>query len=186
MCLKDCRDPPTMEISIDANKQGTGPSGLSPLLQQFPPLISCCNSECRNYKQQKSPRMSSTTGLHAHPYYPTDAAIPGYAPNERDTLTLVSIFATVCTGVSLAASLAAKRARPQIPASDLWTIVWFALCTTLHLHQPNMATANRPIQAAASTSSSKATSHTTSNASAAGRTSSASSGRNTRSPTRGI
>jgi hypothetical protein len=40
MCLKDCRDPPTMEISVAANKQGTGPSGLSPLLQQFPALIS--------------------------------------------------------------------------------------------------------------------------------------------------
>lgn len=66
----------------------------------------------------------------AHPYYPLGLEVVGYLPNEWNTLTLLSIFATTCTGIFALTYLLVMRVQPKISSSDLWIIMWFVLCTT--------------------------------------------------------
>ncbi|PYI02930.1 EBDP4, emopamil-binding protein [Aspergillus sclerotiicarbonarius CBS 121057] len=68
-----------------------------------------------------------------HPYYPPDAVISDYAPNEWGTLPLVSIFAGVCALIFLTTYAGCLRMRPHIPTTELWTVLWFVLCGAIHL-----------------------------------------------------
>lgn len=72
---------------------------------------------------------SMATILPAHPYYPPEVEIIGYIANEWDTLTLVSIFAAVCTAIFSVTYVVVNKVRSQIPLSELSTILWFVLCT---------------------------------------------------------
>ncbi|KAF9884649.1 hypothetical protein FE257_001402 [Aspergillus nanangensis] len=69
----------------------------------------------------------------SHPYYPPTIEIPNYAPNDRGTLALISIFAVVCIAVFLGTYLIATRSRPQISTGDIITAQWFVLCGCIHL-----------------------------------------------------
>lgn len=67
----------------------------------------------------------------SHPYYPTDARITNYAPNERSVLGLLSIAglgSTALLGVTL---LLSTWARPKLRKGDRIAILWFVLCTNL-------------------------------------------------------
>lgn len=63
-----------------------------------------------------------------HPYHPLGMKVVGYQANERDSITLVSIFASGCAIIFFAAYLIAMKVHPKISRSDLWTIMWFILC----------------------------------------------------------
>ncbi|KAF2204003.1 EBDP4, emopamil-binding protein [Delitschia confertaspora ATCC 74209] len=69
----------------------------------------------------------------SHPYYPLDANIFGYEPNERSTLELVSQFGSGCVLILSITYFVTKRVRPHIPVSDLLTTMWFVLCGCMHL-----------------------------------------------------
>ncbi|PLB44501.1 3-beta-hydroxysteroid-Delta(8),Delta(7)-isomerase [Aspergillus steynii IBT 23096] len=70
---------------------------------------------------------------HPHSYYPVDAAIPNYVPNEWTTLSLVSTFAVACVVVLSVAKTLATNANPRISISELSTVLWFTLCCPIHL-----------------------------------------------------
>ncbi|KAL4889954.1 Emopamil-binding protein [Aspergillus ambiguus] len=71
--------------------------------------------------------------MSAHPYYPPDVEIPGYIPNTRGTLALISLFAVGCAVIFLGTYLFTVNKRPQISPGDLLTAQWFALCGCIHL-----------------------------------------------------
>ncbi|KAL4895669.1 EBP domain protein [Aspergillus ambiguus] len=69
---------------------------------------------------------------HPHPYYPLDAQIRGYAPNEATVLQLLttaSVGATCLLGGTLAL---VSLARPSMIKADRTAILWFVLSGTLH------------------------------------------------------
>jgi len=67
-----------------------------------------------------------------HPYYPLELEIVGYLANDWHFLTLLAIFASGCFAVFSATYAIAKRMRPQIPTSELLTIMWFVLSGCIH------------------------------------------------------
>ncbi|KAJ5179710.1 Bcebp4 [Penicillium capsulatum] len=76
--------------------------------------------------------MSSDIPTPVHPYYPLALEVVGYLPNNLNTLELLSIFITACTGIFALTYLLVKRAQPKIPSSELCTIIWFVLCGCIH------------------------------------------------------
>ncbi|KAL4863589.1 hypothetical protein BDV12DRAFT_177345 [Aspergillus spectabilis] len=68
-----------------------------------------------------------------HSYYPVGVAIPNYVPNERSTLTLVSTFAVACMANLAVTSSIATKLNPRIRKTELATVLWFALCGSIHL-----------------------------------------------------
>ncbi|GAW13780.1 hypothetical protein ANO14919_031700 [Xylariales sp. No.14919] len=68
-----------------------------------------------------------------HSYYPIGVEIPNYVPNERSTLTLISIFAVTSLIVLTAAKALATNANPHITVSELSKVLWFTLCGPIHL-----------------------------------------------------
>ncbi|KAF2714861.1 EBDP4, emopamil-binding protein [Pleomassaria siparia CBS 279.74] len=78
--------------------------------------------------------MSSTNStLPLHPYYPIEAEIIGYLANEWNTLELCSMFAAGCTAIFTVTYLVVKRLRPNVSNSDMITVLWFILCSFIHL-----------------------------------------------------
>lgn len=64
----------------------------------------------------------------SHPYYPLDAHIKDYAPNENSIqrlLTTSSIASSVILGGTLAW---VSFLRPSLSKADRFAILWFALC----------------------------------------------------------
>ncbi|ATY67395.1 EBP domain [Cordyceps militaris] len=67
----------------------------------------------------------------SHPYYPLDAAVPGYEPNAAALPTVLALFGGITGAVVLVAYAAAARLR--LPSLDCFAAAWFALCAFLHL-----------------------------------------------------
>lgn len=66
-----------------------------------------------------------------HPYYPIDARINDYVPNEASVLGLLStasVGATALLGTTLLLSI---WVRPNLRKADRVAILWFALCMNL-------------------------------------------------------
>lgn len=64
-----------------------------------------------------------------HSYYPVDAYIAGYSPNEASVPTLLTV-ASVASAALLSATLAlVSYARPGLLKADRLAILWFVLCT---------------------------------------------------------
>lgn len=69
-----------------------------------------------------------STAVPPHPYYPIDAHIAGYSPNEASVFTLLTI-ASVGTAVLLGMTLIlVSLARQSLRGADSLTILWFVLC----------------------------------------------------------
>lgn len=68
-----------------------------------------------------------------HPYYPTDAVIPGYQANKLETPEVLARFSAGCLAVLAVAALIPKRVRPNAPSSDVLTALWFAFSGCMHL-----------------------------------------------------
>ena len=63
-----------------------------------------------------------------HPYYPIEAHIAGYSPNEASVLTLLTI-ASVASADLLGITLTlVSIARPTLRSADSLAILWFVLC----------------------------------------------------------
>lgn len=71
--------------------------------------------------------MSSQSG-DGHPYYPLDAVISDYLPNEWSVPALLVTFATACTAIFSITYALLKILQPQIAPSERLTIMWFVLC----------------------------------------------------------
>ncbi|KAL2164401.1 hypothetical protein VTH06DRAFT_3617 [Thermothelomyces fergusii] len=68
-----------------------------------------------------------------HPYFPQDAAIPGYVPNSTPLPAILGSFGLII-GASVSACVALARwHNPALKRWDQLAVAWFALCAFLHL-----------------------------------------------------
>ena len=68
-----------------------------------------------------------------HPYYPLGVDIAGYLANEYSVPYLLGVFALGCAAIFGVTYVVTKSLRPNIPKSELWTVMWFVLSGTIHL-----------------------------------------------------
>ncbi|KAL8416110.1 hypothetical protein RB596_006603 [Gaeumannomyces avenae] len=68
----------------------------------------------------------------AHPYSPVGVEIPGYVANTLTTPVIFAIFASTLSAVLLPAAYRIRRARPDLPASEMATAIWFVACAVIH------------------------------------------------------
>ncbi|KAI6375749.1 hypothetical protein MCOR25_002909 [Pyricularia grisea] len=68
-----------------------------------------------------------------HPYFPEDAYIPDFVPNDKSLTDLVLPFAGTITCVLAASVILSKRINPGICLTDLCQICWFVLSGYLHV-----------------------------------------------------
>lgn len=76
----------------------------------------------------------------SHPYYPVDAYIARYAPNEASVLEVL-IVASVASMVLLGSTLGiVSYTKPNLRVDDRLAILWFVLCMLMLLwilmHEP--------------------------------------------------
>lgn len=67
----------------------------------------------------------------SHPYYPVDARIIDYVPNETSVLGLLSSASVGATALLGGTLLLSNRARPKLKKVDRAAILWFVLCMSL-------------------------------------------------------
>jgi cholestenol delta-isomerase len=63
-----------------------------------------------------------------HPYYPRDALIPGYAPNETPLPVVLGLFGSIVFSFTAGSVVLAKRYNPGLRRADQLIVAWFALC----------------------------------------------------------
>jgi hypothetical protein len=63
-----------------------------------------------------------------HPYYPVDIEISGYVANEWPFLTLLVILGSACAFILALARGVTRYLRPDLPRSEVLTVLWFILC----------------------------------------------------------
>jgi cholestenol delta-isomerase len=69
-----------------------------------------------------------STQVSPHPYYPLDAHIKDYVPNETSIHGLLAT-ASIATSVILGGTLALVTfLRPSLPKADRFAVLWFILC----------------------------------------------------------
>ncbi|KAK3191760.1 hypothetical protein K4F52_002184 [Lecanicillium sp. MT-2017a] len=66
-----------------------------------------------------------------HPYYPLEAAIPHYSPNETPLATILPVFGGIAGAVVLSSYAIACRSTTR--PIDRFAAAWFALCGLLHV-----------------------------------------------------
>ena len=71
-----------------------------------------------------------------HPYYPLGIEIVGYLANEWSTLHLLLTFFSGCAVIFTVTTLLVKKVRPNLPQSELLTLLWFVLCTSTFAKLP--------------------------------------------------
>jgi len=62
-----------------------------------------------------------------HPYYPTNANISKYVPNDRDLLHLLLLVTGGFASLLLLTHTFAKSRNPDLTTSDVLTVMWFIL-----------------------------------------------------------
>ncbi|KAL4747708.1 hypothetical protein BDW72DRAFT_8669 [Aspergillus terricola var. indicus] len=68
----------------------------------------------------------------SHPYYPIDARIIDYTPNETSVLGLISTAGVSCAVLLGTILLLSIWARPNLEKADRIAVLWFVLSGTLH------------------------------------------------------
>ncbi|RGP69945.1 putative emopamil-binding phenylalkylamine ca2+ antagonist binding [Fusarium longipes] len=68
-----------------------------------------------------------------HPYFPLDAVIPGYIPNNTGVFELIATFGTIISAVIGFAVWQSTRTRKPVRPIDQFAVGWFALCGFLHV-----------------------------------------------------
>ncbi|PYI01776.1 EBP domain protein [Aspergillus sclerotiicarbonarius CBS 121057] len=84
-----------------------------------------------------------------HPYYPLDAQIDGYVPNEASLLSILTTASVGATALLGATFTLVSVIRPSLRKADRLAILWFVLSGTLHcffegyfmIHHDHMASA---------------------------------------------
>lgn len=73
-----------------------------------------------------------------HPYFPPDAVVPGYAPNQHPLLVILGGFGGIIGAFVLACVTLARWHNPALKREDQLTVAWFALCelTLIQLRVP--------------------------------------------------
>jgi cholestenol delta-isomerase len=67
-----------------------------------------------------------------HPYFPLAIEIPGYTENDWNVPTLLALFCICCSQPFALTYLLVSRLRPNLPTSELLTLLWFVLCGCIH------------------------------------------------------
>jgi len=62
-----------------------------------------------------------------HPYYPLEVEIAGYLANDQGVVSLLAQFFGGCAVLFFATYLVVKRFHPNLPKSELITVMWFVL-----------------------------------------------------------
>jgi cholestenol Delta-isomerase len=70
--------------------------------------------------------MGDPTGT--HPYYPVDASIPHYRPNESSHVVFLAAFGGIIFAAVSSVWAIVRLIRPSLRAGDQLCVVWFALC----------------------------------------------------------
>jgi hypothetical protein len=65
-----------------------------------------------------------------HPYYPLDANVVGYEPNQTPVLELLISAGGACTVLLGVTFALASYVRPTLHLADRLAILWFVLCET--------------------------------------------------------
>jgi cholestenol delta-isomerase len=65
-----------------------------------------------------------------HPYYPLDANVVGYEPNQSSVLELLTSAGGACTVLLGVTFALASYVRPTLRLADRIAILWFVLCKT--------------------------------------------------------
>lgn len=68
---------------------------------------------------------------HVHPYFPQDAVVPGYAPNNTPLPVILAAFGAIVGAFVLGSVTLAKWSNPALKRAEQLTIGWFALCGCL-------------------------------------------------------
>ncbi|CAG7926318.1 unnamed protein product [Penicillium olsonii] len=84
-----------------------------------------------------------------HPYYPLDANVVGYQPNQTPVLELILSAGGACTVLLGVTFALASYVRPKLQLADRIAILWFVLSGSLHcffegyfmIHHDHMASA---------------------------------------------
>ncbi|OLN81046.1 3-beta-hydroxysteroid-Delta(8),Delta(7)-isomerase 2 [Colletotrichum chlorophyti] len=74
----------------------------------------------------------NATGIPIHPYYPLDAALPGYVANTLGGHALRASFAMGATAVLAPTYRLIKQRNPSLPNGEVLTALWFTLCGFIH------------------------------------------------------
>lgn len=69
----------------------------------------------------------------SHPYFPSSASIPGYAPNVTPLTRLLPVFGAIIGAVAVSGHLLAARTRPRLRPIDRFAVIWFAVCELMCL-----------------------------------------------------
>ncbi|KLU83729.1 3-beta-hydroxysteroid-Delta(8),Delta(7)-isomerase [Magnaporthiopsis poae ATCC 64411] len=75
---------------------------------------------------------NASSVLPAHPYSPPGVPIPGYVANTLSTPTIFAIFVSTLSAVLLPAAYRIRRVRPDLPAGEMATAMWFVGCAVIH------------------------------------------------------
>lgn len=68
-----------------------------------------------------------------HPYYPLNAKIPYYEPNELSVPALLSVFFGAASVLFSTTYFVSKAIQPKLSNKELFTTMWFALSGTIHI-----------------------------------------------------
>lgn len=64
----------------------------------------------------------------SHPYYPLDANVVGYEPNQAPVLQLLASAGGACTVLLSVTFALAGYVNPKLRMADRIAILWFVLC----------------------------------------------------------
>jgi len=67
-----------------------------------------------------------------HPYHPLGVVINGYTANEFTVPVLLAYFGAGCAAIFALTNVLVARVRPGLPTSEVLTIFWFALSSSIH------------------------------------------------------
>jgi cholestenol delta-isomerase len=67
----------------------------------------------------------------SHPYYPLNANVVGYEPNQTPVLELLVSAGGACTVLLSATFALASYVKPTLRMADRIAILWFVLCKTI-------------------------------------------------------
>ncbi|TLS27953.1 hypothetical protein PpBr36_00536 [Pyricularia pennisetigena] len=82
-----------------------------------------------------------STVINQHPYFPEDASIPDFVPNDKSLTDIVLPFSGTITCVLAASVILSKRYNPGLGLTDLGQICWFVL-SYLVLNYERVASSN--------------------------------------------
>lgn len=128
-------------------------------------------------KTASAPALAAMDGQALHPFYPLGVEIVNYLANDKDALTLLTIFLAGWVVILALTWWGVSKTSPQLKVLDKWIVLWFFLSKDSQ-EDIQIANNDRDGQLGRYTSSLKDTSPSTTTAWEEPPTCSVSSGRN--------